>query len=55
MKKEIRDLISQMARENNWGASRIYSDLLMLGYTKREISQSTVSRYLRRAYICPII
>ena len=37
-----------MARENNWGAPRIYSELLMLGYTKKEISQSTVSRYLRR-------
>ncbi|MGA1867322.1 MAG: hypothetical protein ACMUJM_02130 [bacterium] len=47
-KKEIRDLIYQMKRENNWGAPRIYSELLMLGYTKKEISQSTVSRYLRR-------
>jgi len=47
-KKEMRDLIYQMARENNWGAPRIYSELLMLGYTKNEISQSTVSRYLRR-------
>ena len=46
-KKEMRDLIYQMARENNWGAPRIYSELLMLGYTKNEISQSTVSRYLR--------
>jgi len=47
-KKEIKDLIYQMARENRWGAPRIYSELLMLGYTKNEISQSTVSRYLRR-------
>jgi len=47
-KKEIKDLIYQMARENNWGAPRIYSELLMLGYTKNEISQSTVSRYLKR-------
>ena len=47
-KKEIRDLIYQMARENNWGAPRIYSELLMLGFTKNEISQSTVSRYLKK-------
>jgi len=47
-KKEMRDLIYQMARQNNWGAPRIYSELLMLGFTKNEISQSTVSRYLRR-------
>jgi len=48
MKRELRDLICQMTRENNWGAPRIYSELLMLGFTKNEISQSTVSRYLRR-------
>ncbi|MFX0197016.1 MAG: hypothetical protein ACFFCW_12890, partial [Candidatus Hodarchaeota archaeon] len=47
-KKELRDLIYKMARENKWGAPRIYSELLMLGFTKKEISQSTVSRYLRR-------
>jgi hypothetical protein len=28
--QEIRDLIKQMARENKWGAPRIYSELLML-------------------------
>ena len=48
-KKEIRDLIYEMAAENNWGAPRIYSELLMLGYTKNEISQPTLSRYLRRS------
>ena len=47
-KKELRDLIYKMARENKWGAPRIYSELLMLGFTKKEISQSTASRYLRR-------
>jgi len=35
-KKEIRDLIYQMKRENNWGAPRIYSELLMLGYKKKK-------------------
>jgi hypothetical protein len=35
-KIEIRDLIYQMARENNWGAPRIYSELLMLGFTKKK-------------------
>ena len=42
--KEIRDLIYRMAGENNWGAPRIYSELLMLGFT--EISEASVSRYL---------
>lgn len=46
IKKEIRDLIYRMAGENNWGAPRIYSELLMLGF--KEISEATVSRYLRR-------
>jgi putative transposase len=45
IKKEIRDRIYRMARENHWGAPRIYSELLMLGYTK--VSEATVSRYLR--------
>jgi len=31
IKREIRDLIYRMAVENNWGAPRIYSELLMLG------------------------
>jgi len=45
IKKEIRDLIYRMAGENHWGAPRIYSELLMLGYT--DVSEPTVSRYLR--------
>ena len=44
--QEIRGLIEQMARENNWGAPRIYSELLMLGY--KNVKERTVSRYLRR-------
>jgi putative transposase len=43
---EIRDLIKQMATENNWRAPRIYSELLMLGYD--HAGERTVSRYLRR-------
>ncbi len=46
IKKEIKELIYKIARENNWGAPRIYSELLMLGYV--DVSQSTVSRCLRR-------
>ena len=46
IKKEVRDLISRKAGENHWGAPRIYSELLMLGYT--EVSEATVSRYLQR-------
>jgi len=45
IKREIRDLIYRMAVENNWGAPRIYSELLMLGFT--DVSETTVSRYLR--------
>jgi len=49
IKLEIRELIKKMASENlNWGAPRIYSELLMLGYTKKQISQRTVSRYLKK-------
>jgi len=49
VKVEIRKLIRRMASENlNWGAPRIYSELLMLGYTKKQISQRTVSRYLKK-------
>src|SRR5271169_761973 len=41
---EVRNLITQMARENFlWGAPRIHGELLMLGLT---VSQATVSRYL---------
>ena len=46
IKKEIRDLIYRMAGENRWGAPRIYSELLMLGFD--DVSEATVSRYLRR-------
>ena len=42
---EIILLIRQMATQNNWGAPRIYSELLMLGY--ENVKQKTVSRYLR--------
>jgi len=45
IEKEIRDLIYQMAGENRWGAPRIYSELLMLGFDN--ISEPTVSRYLK--------
>lgn len=38
-----------MVEENiNWGAPRIYSELLMLGYYKKDISERTVSRYLKK-------
>ena len=41
--KEIRDLISQMSRENpTWGAPRIQSELKLLGF---EIADSTVAKY----------
>lgn len=41
---ELRDLILRMAQENpTWGAPRIHSELLLLGY---RIALSTVSRYL---------
>ena len=46
IQKEIRDLIFKMAGENHWGAPRIYSELLMLGFDN--VSEATVSRYLRR-------
>jgi putative transposase len=40
IKKEIRDLIFRMAGENRWGAPRIYSELLMLGYA--DVSEASV-------------
>ena len=46
IKKEIKDLIYRLAGENNWGAPRIYSELLMLGFN--DVSEATVSRYLRK-------
>ncbi len=45
---EIINIIKLMRIENNWGASRIYSELLKLGFTEKNISQSTVVRYLKR-------
>jgi len=46
---EIRQLIESMATENfSWGAPRIYSELLKLGYTKNQVSQRTISRYLKK-------
>jgi putative transposase len=41
--RALRDLIWQMASENQWGAPRIHAELLKLGL---ELSQATVSRYL---------
>jgi putative transposase len=35
-----------MAGENHWGAPRIFSELLMLGFT--EIYEATVSRFLHK-------
>lgn len=52
IKLEIRELIRRMASENlSWGTPRIYSELLMLGYTKKQISQRTVSRYLKKVRV----
>ncbi len=49
IKLEICELITRMASESlSWGAPRIYSELLMLGYTKKQVSQRTVSRYLKK-------
>ena len=43
--REVRDLITRMARQNFlWGAPRIHGELLKLGF---KVSQATVSRYLR--------
>ncbi len=42
--KEIRDLIRRMACDNpSWGAPRILSELLLLGYN---LSQATVAKYM---------
>ena len=46
---EIHQLIEKMVTENFiWGAPRIYSELLKLGYTKNQVSQRTISRYLKK-------
>ena len=42
---EIRDLIRQMVREDNWDTPRILSELQKLGFA---VSETTVSRYVRR-------
>ena len=43
---EIRLLIRRMSRENpTWGAPRIQSELLLLGYT---VAESTVAKYMSR-------
>jgi hypothetical protein len=53
IRKEIRDLIKRMARNNFlWGAPRIYGELLKLGY-KGKVSQASVSRYLKRYFPKP--
>ncbi len=44
---EIRSLIQKMVEENpTWGAPRIHGELLKRGF---EVSEGTVSRYLRRS------
>jgi hypothetical protein len=46
IKRDLRDLIQRMSRENPlWGAPRIHGELLMLGI---EVAQSTVSKYMIR-------
>src|SRR5213080_3572227 len=41
---ELRDLIRRMSKENPlWGAPRIHSELLKLGF---EVAESTVSKYM---------
>ena len=41
--RELQALIRLMAQENSWGAPRIHSELLKLGF---EVDERTVSRYL---------
>ena len=46
VEKEIRRLIRQMSQENpTWGAPRIQSELVLLGYS---VADSTVARYMVR-------
>ena len=46
IKREIRDLIQRMSRENpTWGAPRILSELLLLGY---DVAETTVAKYMVR-------
>ena len=44
LEAEIRELIRQMVRENDWGAPRILSELQKLGLV---LCETTVSRYVR--------
>jgi putative transposase len=49
IKLEIQALIKRMASENlTWGAPKILSELRKLGYTEKQVSQRTVSRYLKK-------
>ncbi len=43
--REIRELISRMALENDWGAPRIHGELEKLGFT---VSEATVSLHMPR-------
>jgi putative transposase len=46
IKREIRELIQRMSRENpTWGAPRILSELLLLGY---DVAQASVAKYMVR-------
>jgi len=47
VEREVRDLIRRMCRENpTWGASRIQSELALLGH---EVAESTVAKYMVRS------
>jgi putative transposase len=48
--REVRELISRMARDNGWGAPRIHGELLKLGLV---VDERTVSRYLPRGRTSP--
>ena len=46
IQRELRDLIRRMSRENPlWGAPRILSELLLLGY---QVAEGTVAKYMVR-------
>ena len=46
IKREVRDLIRRMSRENpTWGAPRILSELLLLGH---DVAEQTVAKYMVR-------
>jgi transposase InsO family protein len=47
---EVRELIRRMASDNGWAAPRIHGELRMLGF---DVSERTVSRYLRRLHLRP--